>query len=142
LIIGAVDVLEALENWARWCNRVGECYPATPTNWQMIDQMEYKNCHLTTEEKLELLREHQEPDELGALNVERIVQTLDIPKRTAVRIHYVTMPERDRHGFGLTADQWDERRARFATRRARWYFSPLIYRQAVDAAVDAIEAAL
>lgn len=104
--------------------------------------MEYKNCHLTTQEKLDALREHKEPDELDAMRVERLVALLDLPKRAAIRIHWVVMPDDGRHAFGLTAEQWDERRARFATRRSGWYFSPLIYRQAVDAAVDAIEAGL
>jgi len=136
------DVMEAIDNWARWCNLTIGCYPAAPTNWQMIDQMEYKNCHMTTEEKLQEAMDHKEPDELDAMHIERIVAALDIPKRTVTRIHFVLMPDRDRHGLGLTQEQWDERRARFATRRAGWYFSPLMYREAVCAALDAIEGQL
>ena len=138
-----IDVYAELDNWARWCCRVGECFPHTPTNWQMMEQVEYKNCHQSIEEKIQEALEHQEPNELAAMRVERIVAyVLNRPLRTAIRIHYVQMPERDRHELGLTLEQWTERQARHATRRAGWYFSPLMYREAVDRAIDEIEAAL
>ena len=135
------SVIAALENWARWCNRVGDCYPDCPTNWQLIQQVEYKNCHQTIEEKLMEAMEHQEPDELQAMQVERIINALDRPKRTVIRVHWVLMPDRERPHI-LTSEQWDERRARIATRRGGWYFNPIMYREAVDAAMDAIEGAL
>lgn len=136
-------VIAALENWARWCNRIRDCYPESPTNWQLFDQVEYKNCHQTTQEKLDEALEHKEPDELAAMRVERIVANmLDAPKRVAIRIHWVTMPDRGRHELGLTAEQWDERRARIATRRGGWHFTPQTYREAVDRAIDALEAML
>ena len=138
-----IDVYAELENWARWCNRVGECYPRTPTNWQMMEQVEYKNCHQTIEEKIQEALEHQEPNELQAMRVERIIANmLNVPLRVVIRLHYVTMPEHKRHDMGLTLEQWDERRARHATRRASWYFSPDMYLEAVRRAVDEIEAAL
>jgi hypothetical protein len=109
----------------------------------MIQQVEYKNCHQTIDEKIEAALEHREPDELDAMRVERIIAIrLSKPLRTVVRIHWVTMPERDRHDWGLTAEQWTERQARKATRQASWYFSPLMYQEAVLQAVDEIEAAL
>src|SRR6185503_6345419 len=138
------DVMEAIENWARWCKRTSECYPDGYACMSAEGKLwtPYRNADQSLEEKLETLREHQEPDELDAMHIERIVAALDIPKRTVTRIHFVLMPDRDRHGLGLTQDQWDERRARFATRRAGWYFSPLMYREAVCAALDAIEGQL
>ncbi len=138
------DVIAALENWARWCNRVAECYPEGYACMSAEGKLwtPYRNADQSLEEKLEALREHQEPDELGAIAVERAVQGLDLPKRVAVRIHFVTMPERERHDMHLTLEQWDERRARIATRRAQWYFTPQTYREAVDMAIDMIEAAL
>ena len=133
---------DALDNWARWCRRVSDCFPDCPTNWELFEQVEYKNCHQTTQEKLEAALEHKEPDELDALRMERMVQSLDTPKRTAIRVHWVLMPESGRHELGLTREQWDERRSRFASRRSGWYFSPLLYREAVYAAMDALEAML
>jgi len=135
----AMNVGDALDNWARWCRRVWDCYPGCATNWDLIPQVEYKNCHLTTQEKLEEALEHQEPNELQAMQVERLVNALASPQRAALRVHWVLMPEAQRHGMNLTIEQWDERRARFATRRAGWYFNPLTYREAVDAAMNAIE---
>lgn len=142
LCCAVMNLTDALDNWARWCRRDGDCYPDCPTNWELFEQVEYKNCHQTIEEKIELALAHKEPDELDAMRIERLVQALDRPKRTAIRVHWVLMPEADRHGLGLTLEQWDERRARFATRRGGWFFTTPMYREAVDAAMDAVEAAL
>lgn len=138
-----IDVYAEIENWARYMRRWRELLPGCPTNWQMMEQVEYKNCHQSIEEKIAEALEHQEPNELAAMRVERIVSIcLTTPKRVAVRIHYVVMPESERHDLGLTAEQWLERQARHASRRAGWYFSPLMYQEAVAAAIDEIEAAL
>lgn len=142
-LLPVMTIYDALENWARWCLRVAECYPDSYACMSAEGKLwtPYRNADQSVDEKLEALREHQEPDELDAMRVERIVQALDTPKRVAVRIHYVVMPDRERME-GLTAEQWDERRARIATRRGGWYFTPAMYRAAVDAALQAIEDAL
>lgn len=138
-----IDIHAALANWARWCKRDADCYPSGhTTNWQLIEQMEYKSCHVAADEKLVAILEHKEPNEIEAMRVERAVQALNRPLSAAIRVHYVTMPDDGRHALGLDLDQWNERRARHATRRSGWYFSPAMYLDAVDKAIDEIEARL
>ena len=141
-LLPVMTLQDALDNWARWCRNTSGCFPDCPTNWELFDQIEYKNCHQTIEEKIEQSLSHQEPDELDAMRIERMVQSLDRPKAAAIRVHWVSMPDAGRHELGLTVEQWDERRARFATRRGGWFFTPLMYREAVEAAMDDIEAML
>lgn len=137
------SVIDALENWARWCNRGTRLndYSDCPTNWQMIDQVEYKNTYLTAQERLDDALHEHEPNERRALAVERIVKGLDRSMRAAIRVHWVVLPYSDRPSI-LTAEQWNERRARFAGKLRGWYFSPAVYLETVFDAERAIEEAL
>ena len=135
------DVIAALENWARWSRAWRELLPDCPVNWDIIEQMEYKNSHLTTEEKLEELRRSMPPDELAAMRVERTVVALDTPKRVAIQVHYIHMRD-DERPAQESPEAYAARRARIAGRRANWYFTPQTYREAVDRAIDAIEGVL
>lgn len=143
--MGARDhsVYAALENWARWCRRVAGCFPEGYACMSAEGKLwtPYRNADQSVDEKLDELREHQDPDELHAMRVERIVVDLKLPLRAVLRVHYVLMPDHERDSM-LTVDQWNERRARFATRRSGWYFSPPMYLEAVDRAVNEVEARL
>jgi len=136
-------VIAALENWARWCNRGTRLndFCDCPTNWQMIEQVEYKNTYLTAQERLDDALAQDEPNERWALAVERAVQGLDRSMRAAIRVRWVMLPDSDKPSI-LTAEQWDERRARFAGKLRGWYLSLNVYREVLYDAERAIEGAL
>ena len=104
-LLPVMNISDALDNWARWCRLTAGCFPDCATNWDLIQQVEYKSCHMSAAEKLRQAMEHQEPDELDAMRIERLVNALPVPKRAALRVHWVLMPEAQRHGMSLTLEQ-------------------------------------
>ena len=105
---------DALDNWARWLCDMTDIGPGRPvSNWDLITAVEYKNCYLTTDEKLEQVLSAIPIDELAAVEVEREVCRLPEPFCSAIRIQWVTLPEYQRVHWRQTYEQWQTRRSRF-----------------------------
>jgi len=115
------DLGAYLTNWARWCLRTRECFPDGYACMSIEGKwwVPYKNGDPSTQEKLEHLLEHAEPDERAALKVERCVVSLAEPMRSALWVQWIELPETERMHWRQTAEQWQERRARFLNHRLR-----------------------
>ena len=131
-----MDAEHVIQNWARWCLDQTGIYPHTPTNWEQFEQVEYKNCQETIQEKLDRILSETPIDERGAERTELWVGQLGIIPQTALRTHYVYMPERQRHEWHCDMETWQARRAAWMQRRLR----ELQQGRKVD--VDAYEAAV
>ncbi len=114
-----VDAESVILNWARWCKDEAGIYPHCPTNWEQFEQVEYKNCHETIDEKLDRLANQSPVDERGAERTELWVAQFDLLPQTALRTHYVYMPESQRHEWHATAETWQARRASWTQKRLR-----------------------
>jgi hypothetical protein len=100
-----------LTNWERWCNDQAGIFPHCPTNWEQFPQLEYKNCHETTDEKLELVLDAMPIDERAAERIELWVAHFDPFPQQALRTHYVYMPDKLRCEWRADAETWLARRA-------------------------------
>ena len=113
------DAETELRNWGRWCLAQGDCYPqAWVTNWLLMrGYVPYKNSYETTEQKLEAALAARPIQDHMAERVDLWVRQFGLLPRTALRVHYVYMPERLRHDWNLTVEQWNERRAHYTRYR-------------------------
>jgi hypothetical protein len=110
-------LLLLLHNWSRWCRSTGDCLAAGYKTATTFEDMALPYKVLITEtEALDDIETHSSPHEPSAIRVEQWVVQLPDPPRTAIRVHWVHIPDSVRHELGLTFDQLQERRARFASR--------------------------
>ena len=131
-----MDAEQAIQNWSRWCLDQSGIYPHTPTNWEQFEQVEYKNCHETIQEKLDRIANETPVDERGAERTELWVRQLDRLPQLALRTHYVYMPERQRLEWHVDTETWLARRAAWAQRLLREQGHPQkVYADAYEAAV-------
>jgi len=114
-----LDAESALANWARWCNDKSGIYPSTPTNWQLIDDVQYKNCYMTEEEKEAEAERHRPVREREAERVELWVSQFDPLYRQALRTHWVEMDERDRLEWHCDTETWRARQASWTQGKLR-----------------------
>lgn len=114
-----LDAESLIRNWARWCLDQSGIYPHTPTNWEQFEQVEYKNCHETIDEKLERLMDAIPVDERGAERTELWIAQFDLLPQQALRTHYVYMPESQRLEWRADTETWLARRAAWTAKRLR-----------------------
>lgn len=130
-----------IANWARWCKDESGIYPHCPTNWELMDDIQYKNCHVTAEEKMEILKRQEPIREREAERVELWVRQFAPLHQQALRTHYIQQCDGQRRTFHhLTDEDWQIRRARWTQMKLRERGHPQkvdvdIYEQAVNEAM-------
>ena len=143
----SVDAETELRNWARWCNSTADCKPSKyVTNWQLIDSIQYKNCHETTQERLDEVMAQQPIEEPAAERVDLWVRQFDPIPRIALRVHYVYMPEGGRYRDAIVPDRetWQAWRAAEMGKKLRYegyhyHVSVEEYEQAVSDGVGQVQ---
>jgi len=127
---------DLLDNWVKWLRDESGIYPVVPVNWDLIDQVPYKNGDDSTQEKLERVERSIPPDIPMAERVELWVSQFEPMPRAAIRVHYAYMPEHRRFDLKLTADQWNDWRARHVAKILR--SEGVGFAMAVDTYLDAV----
>jgi hypothetical protein len=105
------DAETELRNWARWCRDYSGIYPQCVSNWDLIDSIQYKNCHKTTQERLDEVMAQEPIQEPMAERVDLWVRQFDPLPRQALRVQYVFMPDGMRADWHMDYEQWQARRA-------------------------------